>query len=184
MSERHVFSETLLQVMNEPLTPEEKKRHSIWIKQKDIRFRARYDDLYGVGARIAARYETYVGFKDPRQVTFHMSDECLVGDDVLYDIKIECIEAVQRSIEEYMVGGMIQGAREREAYIPYRDFYVPHKPGYYRFRANYFPSPSIKNDEVLVLMSQEMYHRMMFNRPPKEIPEALIGKIEWVEGYL
>ena len=186
MTTEHIISIDLLRNMKEPLTPEEKKRHSIWINQDDVRFTARYDDRFGE-ARVSARYEKYAVFKDPRIITFLLPEEYLrdsQSSDVIFDMKIESLQAIQRSIEDNVVNGMLQNSYDKEAYIPYRDMYIPHKAGYYKFQAKYFPTVGIQKHEVLVLMSQEMYHRMMFNKPPKEIPEALIGKIEWIEGRL
>lgn len=181
------FREVLMRVMREPLTQQEREQHQIWINQNDIRFRARHDDRSG-GVYVAGRYEQVV-FRDPQHVMFSILGDDLEKHpqyrDTLNSLKIESLQAIQRSVENYIVDGMLQSAYRRNGYVPHKDLYVPHeRSGYYRFDAKYFPSVTIKHNEVLVVLSQEMYHRLMLHQPPKENPDALVGKIEWVDGYL
>lgn len=187
--ESHVVSEALLRVMNEPLTPEERKQHNIWIRQEDIRFRTRYDDKFGTdSAQVVGRFERVLSFRDPKQTVFHIMGEHLRNHpqfgQTLNDLKIESLQAIQHSLQDYIINGILESAYDEMAYIPYRDMYVPHKPGYYKFQAKYFPTLNIQKHEVLVLTSYEMFHRIIMNKPQDEIPEALVGKIKWIEGRL
>jgi len=169
-------------ILEAPISVQERRSHGIWLTDGDVSLRTRH--LPGHGIQAVERYNPCVGLH-PLMTSMHICYETFEQQDrdvILQDMKIESLLALQERIEQIVVEKMLVSSIRQDAFLP-PSIYISqgrHRPSYIRCRMNFFPTKHLKRGQVLTLIDYETYHHLFKYMQEGENPEAIRGKIQWV----